>query len=125
MFVSLQKKAQKKLKLKRNRRKLRVKSNQSRREQKPRVTVFRSLKHIYAQVIDDLNQKVLISFSSLNLKNQEKLDKKAEAKLVGVELGKMAVEKDVKDVFFDRGRYLYHGRISALVEGLRDSGMQI
>ena len=123
--MSLQKKAQKKLKLKRTRKLGRVRSNQFSRGEKPRVSVFRSLNHIYAQVIDDANQSVIVSFSSLKLKDKEKLDKKAVARSVGVELGKIAQDKNVKDVFFDRGRYLYHGRVRALVEGLRESGIQV
>lgn len=123
--MSLQKKAQKKLKLRRVRRLNRVRGSQSDRGQKPRVSVFRSLNHIYAQVIDDASQNVLVSFSSLKLKDVEKLDKKAVARAVGVELGKIAQNKDIKNAFFDRGKYLYHGRVRALVEGLRESGMQI
>ena len=66
---------------------------------KPRISVFRSLQHIYAQVIDDANQATLLSFSSLNLE-QKSGDKKEVAKQVGLELGKMAVAKDIADVFF-------------------------
>ena len=123
--MSLQKKAQKKLKLRRTRKLNRVRGNQSSRGEKPRVSVFRSLNHIYAQVIDDASQNVLVSFSSLKLKDAGKLDKKAVARAVGAELGKIAQDKDIKDAFFDRGKYLYHGRVRALVEGLRESGMQI
>lgn len=88
----------------------------------PRVSVFRSLKYIYAQVIDDANQKTLISCSSLELKNIAG-DKKAIAKAIGLELASRALSKGLKKVAFDRGSYLYHGRIKALADGLREGGL--
>jgi large subunit ribosomal protein L18 len=78
---------------------------------------------VYAQIIDDAQQKTLASFSSLNLKKVTG-DKKAVAKMVGMELGKLAVAKNIGDVFFDRGQYLYHGRVKALAEGLREAGLK-
>ncbi len=90
----------------------------------PRVSVFRSLKHIYAQVIDDNQQKTLASCSSLDLENVTG-DKKAVAQAVGQELAKRALQHGIKEVVFDRGSFLYHGRVKALAEGLRDGGLQL
>lgn len=101
----------------------RVRNAQLSRGDKPRISVHRSLKHIYAQVIDDGKQVTLVSFSTLSLKDLSG-DKKECARRVGMELGKLALDKSIKDVFFDRGCYLYHGRIKALAEGLREAGLQ-
>jgi len=104
------------------RRVFRVRGKQFSRSEKPRITVFRSLANIYAQIIDDSAQKTLVSFSSLNLEKVQG-DKEEVAKLVGLQLGKLAVDKKIKDVFFDRGRYKFHGRVKALAEGLREAGL--
>ncbi len=104
------------------RRSFRVRNKFTSRGIKPRVTVSRSLQNIYVQLIDDSSGMTLASFSSLNLKNKSG-DKKTVAKQVGLELGKLAAEKNINDVFFDRGSYLYHGRVKALAEGLREGGL--
>lgn len=114
---------QRNIKRRTQRRVHRVRNKQVSREFKPRISVFKSLKHIYAQVIDDAQKVTLVSFSSLNLQKPTG-DKKAVARQVGIELGKLAVEKAIKDVFFDRGRYLYHGRVKHLAEGLREAGLK-
>lgn len=116
--MSLQKRVQKR----EVRRTHRVRNAQKSRGVKPRVTVFRSSKHIYAQIIDDAQHATIIGFSTLNLQDKSG-DKKALAHKVGVELGKLALQKDVKEVFFDRGGFLYHGRIKALADGLREAGL--
>jgi large subunit ribosomal protein L18 len=116
--VSLHKREAKKT----QRRVFRVRGKQLSRGQKPRIAVFRSLNHIYAQIIDDNASKTLVSFSSLSL-SKAKGDKKDIAKKVGLELGKLAVEKAIKDAFFDRGKYKYHGRVKALADGLREAGL--
>jgi len=113
---------QKKLALREKRRTHRVRNAFQSKGIKPRVSVFRSLNHVYAQIIDDSQQKTLISFSSLNLKNA-KGDKKAIARRVGIELGKKARELSIGEVYFDRGSYLYHGRVKELAEGLREGGL--
>ena len=100
----------------------RVRNKQVSRGEKPRVSVFRSLAHIYAQIIDDSTQKTLVSFSSKQLSGV-KGDKKTLAKEVGIKLAKLAQDKSIKEVFFDRGRFLYHGRIQALADGLREGGL--
>jgi large subunit ribosomal protein L18 len=120
--VSLQKRFQKKISTRTQRRTHRVRGSQVSRGMKPRVSVFRSLKHIYGQIIDDATKRTLFSFSSRTLKDFSG-DKKTVAKQVGVELGKIALQGSVKDVFFDRGNYLYHGRVAAFAQGLRESGL--
>ena len=97
--MSFQKKIDKKIKLRAKRRIFRIRNNQVSRKSKPRVSVFRSLNQIYAQIIDDNAKNTLVSFSSLNLKDKTE-DKKAVAKKVGLELGKKALDKGVKEVFF-------------------------
>lgn len=106
------------------RRKERVRNKVRKNVAIPRVSVFRSLNHMYAQVIDDNAGKTIASCSSLELKNT-KGDKKAVAQAVGLELAKRAKEKGIERASLDRGPYLYHGRIAALTQGLRDGGIQI
>ncbi len=112
----------KKIKRRLQRRIHRVRNAQLSRGVKPRVSVFRSDKHIYAQIIDDSKHATIVSFSTLNLKDVSG-DKKTSARQVGLQLGKLALDKSVKDVFFDRGPYLYHGRVKALADGLREAGL--
>ncbi len=114
---------QKKKKLQTRRRSFRVRSRQLSRGTKLRISVFRSLKNIYVQIIDDGIKETVVSMSSALLKDHSG-DKKTVAKKVGLELSKMANEKAIKEVFFDRGRYLYHGRVRALAEGLREGGLK-
>lgn len=90
----------------------------------PRVSVFRSLNHIYAQVIDDVAGSTVVSFSSNQLKSA-KGDKKDLAKKVGLELAKLALDKNINAARFDRGSFIYHGRVKALAEGLREGGLKI
>ena len=91
---------------------------------KPRVSVFRSLKAIYAQVIDDRQQRTLVTCSSRDLAGVEG-DKKTVAHAVGKELAKRALEKGISVAVFDRGAYLYHGRVKALADGLREGGLEV
>ena len=94
----------------------------------PRVSVFRSLNQIYAQLIDDNQQRTVVSCSSLELaKGKKKVNgtKKDIAHAVGVELAKRSVKKGVESAMFDRGRFLYPGRVKSLVEGLREGGLKI
>ena len=114
---------QKKLALRRKRRAIRVKNSIKGKNNSPRIAVFRSLKHMYAQVIDDVQQKTLVSFSSEKLQDTTG-DKTVIARKVGVELGKMAFDQGITNVFFDRGNFMYHGRVKALADGLRESGLQ-
>ena len=91
---------------------------------RPRLSVFRSSKHIYAQVIDDLKGETLASASSLEKEMREKTGANIDAaKAVGKLLAERAVKNGVKEVVFDRGSYLYHGRIKALADAARESGL--
>jgi large subunit ribosomal protein L18 len=100
--------------------------------ERPRLVVFRSAKHIYVQVIDDLTSKTVVAASDLLPKKAEKKSatgdingKKAErAKQVGVLVAKRCIEKGIKQVVFDRAGYKYHGRISAVAAGAREAGLQ-
>ena len=89
---------------------------------RPRVSVARSAKHIYAQVIDDTQGKTLVSFSSAQLAKPVG-DKKSIAKKVGLALAEKALGKGVKDIVFERGSCRYHGRVKSLAEGLREGGL--
>ncbi len=95
---------------------------------RPRLTVYRSLKHVYAQIIDDSTGKTLVSASSLakELRDEaKKVSKPMELfKLVGVAAAKKALEKNIKEVVFDRNGYLYHGRIKAIADGAREGGLK-
>lgn len=91
---------------------------------RPRLTVFRSSQHIYAQVIDIVNGKILASASDLNLKNSEKSTKTVKAIAVGEVLAQKAKKSGVVKVMFDRGAYKYHGRVKALAEAARKGGLE-
>jgi large subunit ribosomal protein L18 len=95
--------------------------------ERPRLNVFRSLRHIYAQLVDDTVGHTLASACTLEegLRGElGKLKKTEQAKVVGQMLAKRALEKGVKQVVFDRGGYKYHGRVKALAEGARSAGLQ-
>ena len=89
---------------------------------RPRLSVFRSDKNIYAQVIDDANGVTIVAASSLEGGKKQGSDAAAAAE-VGKLVAQRAVEKGVKDVVFDRGGYIYHGRVKALAEAAREAGL--
>ena len=94
---------------------------------RPRISVFKSLKHIYAQIVDDENGHTLISVSTLDpeIKNELKSKNNGErAKLVGSEIANRALSKNIKKVVFDRSGYLYHGIIKTLAEAARSEGLE-
>jgi len=94
---------------------------------KPRLSVYRSLKHIYAQIIDDSIGKTLVSASSLELTKENKSDKKFKsetAKKVGQLIAEKAKAASIQKVVFDRGARIYHGRVKSLAEGAREKGLQ-
>jgi large subunit ribosomal protein L18 len=91
--------------------------------ERPRLSVHRSLNHIYAQVIDDQTGETLVSASTLALKAKTG-GNVAAAKEIGKTIAEKAVEKGVKKVVFDRGGYLYHGRIKALADAAREAGLE-
>lgn len=96
-------------------------------KERPRISVFRSNKYIYCQVIDDIKNQTLASFSSFILRKKQKIRKKKteEAKLVGIQLAKILKEKEINQAVFDRKVYQYHGRVRAIAEGLREGGIKI
>jgi large subunit ribosomal protein L18 len=110
------------------RRKARVrKAIRERAYGRPRLSVFRSSKQIYAQIIDDEKGQTLVAASSIEKPNRESLKTGANieaAKVVGKLLAERAVAKGVKEVVFDRGAYMYHGRVKALADGAREGGLQ-
>ncbi len=95
--------------------------------ERPRLVVYRSARHIYAQVIDDSIQKTLAAASDLSKKVEKKADKQPKksdrAKEVGARLAKLCLEKGISKVVFDRGGYKYHGRVSAVAAGAREAGL--
>ena len=94
---------------------------------RPRLSVFRSSKHIYAQVIDDAKGETVVSASSMekDVRSGGKTGANIDAaKAVGERLAVRAKEKGVKEVVFDRGAYLYHGRVKALAEAAREGGLE-
>lgn len=105
------------------RRTLRVRSKVKRYGMPPRVSVFRSSKHMYAQIIDDMKHHTLASCSSLEMDNLEG-DKSAVAYAIGLELAKRAKAQGVDAVVFDRGRFKFHGRVKALADGLREGTLK-
>jgi large subunit ribosomal protein L18 len=112
---------------KRQKRHLRMRNKIQGTPERPRLNVFRSTTNIYVQVIDDIAGATLVSASSLDKDIKEKvngLNKTEAAKLVGQELAKRSIEKGIDKVVFDRGGYLYHGRVKALADGARESGLK-
>lgn len=105
---------------KHQRRKHRVKTMIKINSDRPRLVASRSVKHIYAQLIEE-NGNVLAAASDLGLKKGKKTEK---AKEVGMTIAKKALEKGIKNVVFDRNGFLYHGRVKAIAEGARESGLQ-
>jgi large subunit ribosomal protein L18 len=105
---------------KRIRKKIRGTSN------RPRLSVFRSAAHIYAQVIDDDRQRTLLSVSSLSqgVKTNGSGNKSDIAKRVGALVAKLCIEKQIKQVVFDRNGFVYHGRIKALADAAREAGLE-
>lgn len=99
---------------------LRIRKKVSGTPERPRLAVYRSNLHIYAQLIDDLSGKTLMSVSSKDESIiNTKVNKVEKSKLVGSLLAKKAIEKGIKSISFDRGGYLYHGRVKALADGAR------
>ncbi|CEG25270.1 50S ribosomal protein L18 [Bacillus sp. B-jedd] len=109
----------------RKKRHARVRSKLSGTAARPRLNVFRSNKHIYAQLIDDVNGVTLASASTMEKDfGLESSANKEAAQKVGELIAKRAVEKGISSVVFDRGGYLYHGRIQTLADAARENGLQ-
>ena len=102
----------------------RVRKKISGTAERPRLCVFRSAKHIYAQIIDDAAGTTLVSASSLEKGFENYGGNKEAAKLIGKTIAERALEKGISDVVFDRGGYIYHGRVQQLAEGAREGGLK-
>lgn len=111
----------------RKRRHARIRKKVSGSAERPRLSVYRSLDNIYTQVIDDMNQRTLVSASSIDKEFNERKSHKGNidaAKLVGKLIAKRALAKGIKKVVFDRGGYMYHGRVKALADAAREAGLE-
>jgi large subunit ribosomal protein L18 len=111
---------------KRERRHYRIRNKVIGTPERPRVNVYRSLKNIYVQIIDDLAGHTLVSASSLEPAIRDSVEfggNKDAAKMVGELVAERALEKGIKDVVFDRGGYKYHGRVKEVAEALREKGL--
>jgi large subunit ribosomal protein L18 len=111
----------------RDKRKARIRKKISGTQERPRLTVYKSLKHMYAQIVDDVAGKTLVSVStgSKALKDEVKEDDKtAAAKKVGQAVAKAALEKGVTRVVFDRNGFDYHGRVAAVAQAAREAGLE-
>ncbi|MCS7257652.1 MAG: 50S ribosomal protein L18 [Thermomicrobium sp.] len=112
----------------RKRRHLRVRARVFGTPERPRLNVFRSNKHIYAQIIDDTRGHTLVAASTLEREVRERFPnphpKVEEARVVGQVIGERALAKGITKVVFDRGGYKYHGRVKALADGARAAGLQ-
>jgi len=106
----------------RRRRHRRVRKRISGTQQRPRLAVYRSNRHIYAQLIDDVEGKTLASSSTLG--EVDGPDPKAQAKAVGLDIAKKAADAGIAAVTFDRGGFLYHGRVRSVAEGAREGGLE-
>jgi large subunit ribosomal protein L18 len=105
----------------------RIRNRISGTAQKPRLAVFRSNNHMYAQIIDDTTATTLVSASTLQKDVKAELEKTNDTKAaayLGTVIAKKALEKGIKEVVFDRGGYLYHGRVAALAEAAREAGLE-
>ncbi|HHM23412.1 MAG TPA: 50S ribosomal protein L18 [Bacteroidetes bacterium] len=113
------------------RRKMRIRKKVYGTPERPRLTVFRSARHIYAQIVDDVSGRTITGVSSLTPALREQVEalrkekgKTEVSKLVGKELAKKALEKGIERVVFDRNGYVYHGRVKAVADGAREGGLK-
>ena len=111
-------------KMERTRRHLRVRRKISGTAERPRLCVYRSNTNLYVQIIDDVAGNTLVAASTLDKQIKEKHANKIAAKEVGTLIAKRAAEKNIKDVVFDRGGYIYHGVIKEVAEAAREGGLE-
>lgn len=102
----------------------RIRKTVSGTPERPRLTVYRSNKEIYGQIIDDLNSKTLVAASSLKDDAAHKGNKVEQAKYVGKKIAELASEAGISDVVFDRSGYLYHGRVKSFADAAREAGLK-
>lgn len=107
----------------RKKRKMRIRKKVNGTPERPRLVVFRSSKHIYAQIIDDLAGATLASASTLSLEGENIRLTVENAKLVGKKVAEEAIKKSITSVVFDRNGFVYHGRIKAVADGAREGGL--
>ncbi len=107
----------------RSKRKVRIRKKLSGSEARPRLVVFRSNKHIYAQIINDETANTLVSFSSQNMDGEARLNLET-SKNVGKMIAERAMSLNINTVVFDRNGYYYHGRVKALADGAREVGLK-
>ena len=112
----------------RDKRRVRIQKKIRGTQERPRLTVYRSLRHMYAQLVDDDSHVTLGSASTMSetiaAQLKERKKKAEAAKLVGLEIARLAKEKNITTVIFDRNGYLYHGRVKAIADGAREGGLQ-
>lgn len=106
----------------------RIRKKISGTSERPRFTVYRSQKHIYAQIIDDVAGKTLVTASTLSKELKDEIGKVKSplevCKMIGKATAKMALDKNIRQVVFDRNGYLYHGRVKAIADGAREAGLK-
>ena len=108
-------------------RKARVRKTVKGTPQRPRLTVYKSLKHVYAQIVDDTTGQTLVAASTVGRDTRESLKKTGTveaAKVVGLAIGRKALSRDIVRVVFDRNGYPYHGKVKALADAAREAGLQ-
>lgn len=110
--------------LNRNRKRLKIRKKIFGTKDRPRLSVFKSAKNIYAQIVDDVRGVTLVSASSKEKNFGLNGGNKEAAKKVGVTIGKRAIEKGIKKVVFDRSGYVYHGRVASVAQGARESSLE-
>lgn len=105
---------------------MRIRKHVSGTEERPRMSVFRSNRGLYVQLIDDLNNKTLVASSTLKKPDEEtvKVNKIEQAKQLGKLIAERSLEKGISNVVFDRNGYLYHGRVKALADAAREGGLK-
>ena len=110
----------------RQRRKIRIRKKVNGTAERPRLVVYRSNLHIYAQIVNDLEGATLVSASTLSLSKTESglHSNKSGAERVGKEIARLAKEKNISKVVFDRNGYIYHGRVKAVADGAREGGLE-
>lgn len=108
----------------RQKKKMRIRRRVKGDAERPRLCIFRSARHIYAQVIDDVTGATIVSASTLDVEGLKGSNKET-AKAIGAEVAKRAISKNIKSVVFDRNGYLYHGRVQALADGAREAGLNL
>jgi len=114
-------------KVAREKRHMRIRRRMTGSPDRPRLCIYRSNKHIYAQIVDDTQAHTLVAASSLDTELTDKLKKtwnKDSAEAVGELVAKRAIKKGIQSVVFDRGGYIYHGRVAAVAEAARKSGLE-